>query len=116
MRNHHRFNSFHETSLVFLTEKNFSDNKINSTPLKFNNSFMKKFLFHLIFSFLNSSVPTVDNVFSDKNFKESGLGVVSVCIIKALYYIKPTFSRIFFRFSSAIILAFSLPFFKIFFK
>ena len=29
-----------------------------------------------------------------------------------LYYINPTFSRIFFRFSSAIILAFSVPFLK----
>ena len=67
-------------------------------------------------SFLNSSVPIVDSVFSDKNFKESGLGVVSVCIIKNLYYIKPTFSRIFLRFSSAIMLAFSVPFFKIPFK
>ena len=31
----------------------------------------------------------------------------------ALYYIKPTFSRIFFKFSSALILAFSVPFFNI---
>ena len=54
--------------------------------------------------------------FSERNFKELGFGVVSVCIMRNLYYINPTFSRIFLRFSSAIILAFSLPFFKMSFK
>ena len=66
--------------------------------------------------FWNSSVPIAEIVFSDKNLRESGLGVASVCIMIDLYYIRPTFSRIFFKFSSAILLAFSLPFFKILFK
>ena len=57
-------------------------------------------------------VPISEIVLSDKNFKELGFGVFSICIIENLYYINPTFSRIFFRFSSALILAFSLPFLK----
>ena len=104
-----------ETTAGFLA-RGLDPSKINSTPLKFNSCFTKGILILFSSSFLNSSVPIVDNVFSDKNFKESGLGVVSVCIIKVLYYIRPTFSRIFLRFSSAIILAFSVPFFRVLFR
>ena len=107
-------------SLKFLSEKTLSTKGTEEFKKDKKNEikipFIKGIFISFFLSFLNSSVPLVDNVFSDKNFKESGLGVVSVCIIKALYYIKPTISRIFFRFSSAIILAFSVPFLKIFFK
>ena len=62
--------------------------------MKFKSSFTKGIDTSFSFAFWNSSVPIAEIVFSDKNLSESGLGVASVCIIIALYYIKPTFSHL----------------------
>ena len=72
MRNYHGFKLAPRNFFSFFTERNFSDNKINSTPLKLNSSLMNGISTLFLLSFLNSSVPTADNVVSDKNFRESG--------------------------------------------
>ena len=68
--------------------KKFSDKRINSTPSIFNKSITKGFFKFLISFFWNSLFPTSEIVKSDRNFREFGFGVGSVCIMIIVYIIQ----------------------------